>query len=79
MNSMNVSKSMGEIINWLTTKEAAEYSGYHYEHIRRLIRAGEISARKWGNAWMVSRESVQQYLEKVESQGGKRGPKSDVK
>jgi excisionase family DNA binding protein len=70
---------MGALEDWLTVKEAAEYSGYHYEHIRRLIRAGEISARKWGNAWMVSRESLLQYLVRVKSQGGKRGPKSEIK
>jgi excisionase family DNA binding protein len=60
---------------WLKTTEAAEISGYHPNHIRRLIRAGEIEARKWGAALMIHRQSLLDYLERAESQGGKRGPK----
>ena len=62
--------------DWLSTKQAAKLSGYHSEHIRRLIRAGDIDARKWGNAWMISLESLLQYIDQVGSQGQKRGPKS---
>jgi excisionase family DNA binding protein len=61
--------------DWLSTNEAAEISGYHPNHIRRLIRAGEISARKWGAALMISRQSLIEYMKKAETQGGKRGPK----
>ena len=63
--------------DWLTTQEAADLAGYHLEYIRRLIREGEIDAQKWGRiSWMVSRESLLQYLAKMEEQGGKRGPKA---
>ncbi len=61
--------------DWLSTNEAAEISGYHPNHIRRLIRAGEINARKWGTALMISRQSLIEYMKKAETQGGKRGPK----
>lgn len=54
---------------WLKTTEAAEISGYHPNHIRRLIRAGEIVARKWGSALMINRQSLMDYLQKVEAQG----------
>jgi excisionase family DNA binding protein len=60
---------------WITTAEAAHLSGYHPNHIRRLIRAGEIEARKWGAALMIDRGSVLSYLKKIESQGSRRGPK----
>jgi len=61
---------------WLKTSEAAEISGYHPNHIRRLIRAGEIMARKWGSALMISRQSLMDYLGKAEGLGAKRGPKN---
>jgi excisionase family DNA binding protein len=60
---------------WLTTQEAAELSGYHPEHIRRLLRSGHLPARKWGQAWMISRDSLLEYLKTIEAKGKKRGPK----
>ena len=30
--------------HWITTREAAEISGYHINYIRRLIRQGKIAA-----------------------------------
>jgi excisionase family DNA binding protein len=69
--------NMTPIGDWMTTQEAANLSGYHPDHVRRLIRAGLITARKWGNAWMISRESLLSYMVKVESEGARRGPKPD--
>jgi excisionase family DNA binding protein len=60
---------------WLTTEEAAEVSGYHADHIRRLIRAGRLKARKFGPVWQVSRTGLREYLETTEKLGAKRGPK----
>jgi hypothetical protein len=34
-----------------------------------------IVARKWGSALMIDRQSLMDYLQKVEAQGGRRGPK----
>jgi excisionase family DNA binding protein len=33
---------------WITIREAAEISGYHIEHVRRLIRADRVKAKKMG-------------------------------
>ena len=33
---------------WMTTQEAAEYSRYDIEHVRRLARQGKIGAAKKG-------------------------------
>ena len=61
--------------DWITTAEAAQLTGYHPNHIRRLIRAGEVKARKWGSAFMISRESLLDYAQRMTTQGQKRGPK----
>ncbi len=62
--------------DWLTTADAAALSGYHLEHIRRLIRSGAIVARKWGRDWQVSRAGLLEYMKKQEAEGARRGPKS---
>ena len=61
--------------DWLTVKEACELSGYHADHIRELLRDGRIDGRKWGTAWMVSKESLLQYKAEAQGSGKKRGPK----
>lgn len=61
---------------WITVSEAAELSGYHPEHIRRLIREGKIGARKFGPLWQVSWLSLMEYRIIAENSGDKRrGPK----
>ena len=54
---------MTALSDWVTTKEAAELSGYHVQHIRRLIRSGKIEAKKWGRDWIVNRGSLLLYIE----------------
>ena len=61
---------------WLTTQQAADLSGYHPNHLRRLLRAHEIKGRKWGSAWQIEKQSLKDYLEKAGASGDKRwGPK----
>lgn len=63
--------------HWITTTAAAEMSGYHVNHIRRLIRAGDIEARKFGPIWQINRQSFERFLEKANQSTDKRwGPKS---
>jgi excisionase family DNA binding protein len=62
--------------DWITTREAVELSGYHPYHLRRLIRAGTIRAKKFGNVWQVNRQSLLDYIEEAQSSMDKRkGPK----
>jgi excisionase family DNA binding protein len=62
---------------WLSVSEAAQLSGYHPEYIRRLIRDGEIEARKFSIVWQVRRESLSRYIENASSKEDKRfTPKS---
>ncbi|HNC32257.1 MAG TPA: helix-turn-helix domain-containing protein [Cyclobacteriaceae bacterium] len=55
---------------WITTADAKALTGYNAEHIRRLVRAGKIKAKKWGKEWMIERNALLKYLE---SEG--RGPR----
>jgi hypothetical protein len=47
---------------WLTVNEAAKVSGYHPEHIRRLVRQGSVEAKKFSIVWMVSKDSLLNYI-----------------
>ena len=61
---------------WLTTAEAADLSGYHKIHLRRLMRAGKVKGKKFGPTWQVSRQSLLDYIEAAErSKDKRRGPK----
>jgi excisionase family DNA binding protein len=61
---------------WITTKEAADLSGYHPDHLRRLIRAGDIRARKVSIIWLIDQRSLSDYMARAEQSGDKRrGPK----
>jgi len=55
--------------------EAAELSGYHVDHVRRLVLSGKIKAQKFGRDWQVSRKSLLDYVHKAAKLGAKRGPK----
>ncbi len=57
------------MVEWVTVKEAAALSHYHPEHIRELIREGQIAAEKKGNAWWVDRKSLLTFLK-----GAKQSP-----
>lgn len=62
-------------VDWITTREAVELSGYHPDHLRRLIRAGDVDARKFGIVWQVSRQSLLTYLKEAQDSTDKRrGP-----
>ena len=51
---------------WLTVNEAASLSGYHPEYVRQLIREGKIVAKKFSIVWMVSKESLVEYVKSQE-------------
>ena len=64
--------------DWITTQEAAEISGYHPDHLRRLIRAGALRAKKLSFLWLVHRQSMLDYIAAAEQSDDKRrGPKPD--
>jgi excisionase family DNA binding protein len=50
---------------WISVNEAADLTGYHPEHIRRLIRKGAIKAQKFSIVWQVDRDSLLGYAKGV--------------
>jgi hypothetical protein len=61
--------------DWITTEQAAELSGYHPEHIRELLKAGNVKGQKFSKVWMIDRVSLLAYVRKSQKAGAKRGPK----
>ena len=67
---------MNDHNEWITVGQAAKLTGYNEEHVRRLLRQGEIQGQKFGIVWQVNRESVLAYLNKAQnSEDQRHGPK----
>lgn len=65
---------------YITTETASELSGYHVVYIRKLIRAGEITAKKYGAAYQVNRQSLEDYLAAAhKSADGRYGAKPGIR
>ena len=58
---------------WMSTKEAAEYTGYSPSNLRYLLRQGKIEGRKLGRDWFTTKESLDAYL----ASNPRPGPKKD--
>ena len=59
--------------DWLSVTDAAKLVGYHPVYLRDLIRAGEIEAKKVVTVWLVSKQSLLEYVQNSQKQGAKRG------
>ncbi len=55
--------AMPNLSGYITTQEAAKLMCYHIDHVRRMIREGDLKAQKVGNMWFVSKASITEYLE----------------
>jgi excisionase family DNA binding protein len=67
---------MPDTEEWITVQEAAGISGYSEQYLRRLIRQGEIKARKFGTIWQVDRSSLTVYLKRAgKSEDRRYGPR----
>ncbi len=67
--------NVGMADKWLTTKQASELTGYHIDHVRRLIKTGKVKSRKVMRDWQISQSDLLVYVRKTEKLGAKRGPK----
>ena len=68
------------MIDWITTDEATDLSGYHVVHLRRLIHAGKVHAEKKGGQWWVDCASLRKFLhDTAQSPDGRRGGRSPRK
>ncbi|MBI5714426.1 MAG: helix-turn-helix domain-containing protein [Chloroflexi bacterium] len=52
---------MPDLDDYLTTESAAKELDFHVEHIRRMLRDGDLKGLKMGHGWLVSRKSVADY------------------
>ena len=62
--------------HWISVPDAARVSGYHPEHLRKLLKAGKIRGQKFATVWQIDEASLRAYLHRIEQLGEKRGPKS---
>lgn len=51
--------------NLISVKEAAKFSGYSIQYMRRLLRTGKLVGLKVGQVWLIDKETFDAYLEKA--------------
>jgi excisionase family DNA binding protein len=56
--------STARMTRFLTTSDAAAKLGYTLQHVRHLIRTGQLHARKIGRDWLIDVKSLNHVLEK---------------
>ena len=59
----HTSKAMPDLSGYVTTDEAAQELGFHVNHIRRMVRRGDLKIKRVGRMIFVSLESIQAYKE----------------
>lgn len=60
---------MTELKNWLSTKRAAELTGYNVKYLRYLASRGSIEAQKVARDWLINRESLLAYKRRMNDLG----------
>ena len=50
------------IPEFVTCQNAADALGYTVQHVRRLVRDGRLEGLKLGRDWVISQESVDEFL-----------------
>lgn len=51
--------------NCISVKDAAEYSGYNEQYLRRLLRSKKLIGLKVGQLWLIEVESLEGYMDKI--------------
>ena len=60
----------------LSVQAASEATGYNIQYLRRLLRSGTLEGIKIGQIWLIEIQSLEMYLQRVESTSDRRcGPK----
>jgi len=54
---------------WITTKEAAELTGYTTARFRQLALKGTLVAKKRGRDWFLDKSSVLAWIEEMKRLG----------
>jgi excisionase family DNA binding protein len=63
-------------LGWITTREAAEQSGYSKDWVTRMAQAGAFEAEKKDQRWWIDQDDFLRWVEEQkESQNGRHGPR----
>ena len=55
---------------------AAKVTGYNIQYLRRLLRSGTLEGIKIGQVWLIEMQSLEGYLQHVETTSDRRcGPR----
>jgi len=54
----------------LTVDQAAAILGYHPDHLRRLLRRGQVKGERFNRAWMIDLAEVQRVKD-LQGKGGR--------
>ncbi len=57
--------TMPDLVGFCTTIEAADKLDFHVNHVRRMIRRGDLKTKRVGQMLFVSLDSIKQYQEKT--------------
>ena len=60
---MNFSSKPRILDNFISVKDAAKYSGYSQQYLRRLLRRKKIIGSKVGQLWVIDIDTLEDYLE----------------
>jgi hypothetical protein len=61
---------------FISVQAAEEATGYNIQYLRRLLRSGTLEGIKIGQIWLIEVQSLESYLQRVESTSDRRcGPK----
>jgi excisionase family DNA binding protein len=58
--------NVGEI---LTVQEVADYLKVKAATVRRWIREGQLQAYRFGNSWRISKDQLDEFMEKNKGKG----------
>lgn len=53
--------------DFFTIYEVADMLGLHWQTIRRMIKAGELPAKKYGSAWRVRRVDLEVFTQPIDT------------
>ena len=56
----------------LTVQGAADVTGDNIQYLRRLLRSGKLECIKIGQLWLIEMQSLEKYLQDVESTSDRR-------
>ena len=53
------------VTNHITVQDAANFSGYSLQYLRRLLRNGKMAGLKIGQVWLIDKDAFYAYLDEA--------------